>query len=155
MKLFYILLGVTFLLSCKEEGKEEGKEKVQKENISKTKQKAEGTKTFNPNEKGEVVIEESLYTEYYAGDGQKVKFQGNQDSDDKRHGKWLYYSVSGEELSMTIYVHGIKNGHTIVKYPNGMLHYTGEYRDNKIVGVWKTYSEKGEVTSEKDYGYPE
>ena len=153
-KITYILLAITLMVSCKEEGAG-NTENSKTETTSETKKKVVEEESINPNEKGEVIVEGDLYTEYYAGTGGKIKFQGNQDADDKRHGKWLYYSVNGEELSMTIYLHGVKDGHTIVKYPNGMLHYTGEYKDGKTVGVWKTYSEKGDVTSAKDYGYPE
>jgi antitoxin component YwqK of YwqJK toxin-antitoxin module len=33
------------------------------------------------------------------------------------------------------------------------LHYRGEYQDDKIVGDWITYNEKGKVTSEQHYPY--
>ena len=49
---------------------------------------------------------------------------------------------------------GIKQGYTVVKYPNGAIRYRGEYKDDKIVGLWTTYDPKGKIISEKDYGYP-
>lgn len=97
-----------------------------------------------------VVIENGLYTEYYPGK-KHIKFQGQQDELKQRHGRWTFYSESGLELSITHYMHGIKHGHTIVKYPNGSLHYVGEYDNGKEIGVWKMYDENG-VKTETDYG---
>ena len=62
------------------------------------------------------------------------------------------FSETGNELSMTVYEHGTKHGHSIVKYPNGVLHYTGEYKDNEQIGIWKTYSIEGELVTTKDFG---
>ncbi len=96
-----------------------------------------------------VVIDNGLYTEYYPGK-KHVKFQGQQDENKQRHGKWTYYSENGTEQSITYYDHGKKHGHTIVKYPNGNLHYIGEYDHDVEIGVWQMYDEAG-VKTEKDY----
>ncbi|MDX2360460.1 MAG: hypothetical protein QNK23_06615 [Crocinitomicaceae bacterium] len=101
-----------------------------------------------------VEIEGDLFTEYYPGK-LKIKFQGTQDENGQRHGKWLYFSEEGEELSMTMYEHGNFEGHIMVKYPNGVLRYVGEYSNNQPVGVWKRYSQEGILVYEGDYGYPE
>ncbi len=101
-----------------------------------------------------VEIKGNTYTEYYPGK-ENIRFQGPQDEEGNRHGKWLFFSETGEELSMTMYEHGKKHGHSIVKYPNGVLRYTGEYADDQPVGIWKTYNTNGEMTNVKDYGYPE
>lgn len=101
-----------------------------------------------------VEVKNNIFTEYYPGK-KAIKFQGPQDPEGNRHGAWLFFSEEGLELSMTVYQHGKKHGHTIVKYPNGMIRYTGEYYDDKQVGVWKTYSITGELTSERDFGSPE
>ncbi len=101
-----------------------------------------------------VEIKDGMYREYYPGKKQ-VKFQGEQDENQLRHNKWTFYSEDGKELSVTFFNHGIKEGHTIVKYPNGTLHYIGEYHLDKPVGVWQTYDQQGNMVSEKDYGYPE
>ena len=100
-----------------------------------------------------VEIKDGKYTEWYPGKKQ-IKFQGMIDGSGKREGKWTYYSQNGTELSFTIYEDGIKQGYTVVKYPNGAMRYRGEYKDDKIVGLWTTYDPKGKVISEKDYGYP-
>ena len=106
--------------------------------------------------KEEVLIEkkDGVYTEWYPGKIQ-VKYKGAQDDERKRNGIWTYYSVNGLELSVTIYEHGLREGFTVVKYPNGRLHYRGEYHKDASVGVWTTYDEKGKLLSEKDFGYPE
>jgi antitoxin component YwqK of YwqJK toxin-antitoxin module len=100
-----------------------------------------------------VEVKNGKYTEWYPGKKQ-IKFEGMVDKKGKREGKWSYYSEKGTELSFTIYEHGVKQGHTVVKYPNGIIHYRGEYLNDNIVGVWTTYDRKGKVVSEKDYGYP-
>lgn len=106
-------------------------------------------------EKQEVLVEikDGVYTEWYPGK-QQVKYKGAQDEKQLRNGLWTYYSINGSELSVTIYEHGLREGFTVVKYPNGVLHYRGEYHKDAIVGVWTTYDEKGKLLSEKDYGHP-
>jgi antitoxin component YwqK of YwqJK toxin-antitoxin module len=42
-----------------------------------------------------------------------------------------------------------------VKYPSGVIHYRGEYKNDQTVGVWTTYDEKGKVINETDFGYPQ
>ena len=101
-----------------------------------------------------VEVKNGKYTEWYPGKKQ-IKFEGMVDRKGKRDGKWSFYSEQGTELSFTFYEHGIKEGFTVVKYPNGVMRYRGEYKNDKIVGVWTTYDPKGKVISEKDYGYPE
>ncbi len=100
-----------------------------------------------------VEIKNGVYTEYYPGRKQ-IKFQGEQDNMGNRHGKWTFYSESGIALSSTHYEHGKKHGASFAKYPNGTLHYMGEYENDKEVGVWKMYDEKGNLTTEKDYSKP-
>jgi antitoxin component YwqK of YwqJK toxin-antitoxin module len=107
-------------------------------------------------EKEEVLIEikDGIYHEWYPGKKQ-VKYKGGQDENKKRHGVWTFYSEGGNELSVTNYEHGLREGFSIVKHPNGALHYRGEYHNDQTVGIWSTYNEKGEFISETDFGYPE
>ena len=98
-------------------------------------------------------IKNGRFTEWYPGKKQ-IKFQGMLTKKGDRNGKWTFYSETGNELSMTLYENGKREGFTIVKYPNGAIHYTGEYKNDKTVGVWKTYNEKGKLVTEKDFGYP-
>lgn len=100
-----------------------------------------------------VEIKDGIYTEWYPGKKQ-IKYRGEQDDQSRRQGKWVFYSENGSELSITFYEHGLKEGFSIVKYPNGAIHYRGEYKNDQMVGLWTTFNEKGEVETEKDYGYP-
>ena len=97
-----------------------------------------------------VEIKDGIYTEYYPGKKNK-KFQGAQDEKSRRDGKWVFYSEKGDELSITFYSNGLKDGFTVVKYPNGRMHYRGEYRNDTIVGLWTTYDQNGKITKEKNY----
>ena len=100
-----------------------------------------------------VEIEGNMYKEYYPGKKQ-VKFQGPQDRNKQRHGVWHHFSEGGIEISTTEYNHGQKNGLSIVKYSNGQLYYTGEYRDDERAGTWRTYSPEGELIEEVNYDEP-
>ena len=116
-----------------------------------------GTETTKPEkeERHELVqTEGNKYTEYYDEANKHIKFEGFQDDQQKRHGKWTHYSESGIEISMTMYEHGLKQGHSIVHYPNGAIYYYGEYDHDTMVGVWKTYDQQGKIKEEKDYGMP-
>ncbi len=103
------------------------------------------------NEENLVEMKNGMYTEWYPGKKQ-IKFKGPQDENKKRHGIWKFYSETGNELSYTVYEHGLKSGYTIVKYPNGVIHYTGEYQNDKAVGVWKIYDPNGKLKSEVNKG---
>ncbi len=100
-----------------------------------------------------VEIKDGIYTEWYPGKKQ-IKYRGEQDDQSLRQGKWVFYAENGNELSITFYEHGLKEGFSIVKYPNGAIHYRGEYKNDQMVGLWTTFNEKGELETEKDYGYP-
>ena len=91
------------------------------------------------------------FTQYYPGKKQ-IKFQGMQDDEKRRHGKWTYYSKDGRELSTTMFNHGVKHGHMVVKRENGALYYHGEMENGKKVGIWKNYDENGNFLNEDDFG---
>lgn len=97
-----------------------------------------------------IEIKDNIYTEYYPGTNH-IKFQGPQDKGGKRNGKWMFFDENGTELSMTTYKNGKKHGPTMVKYPNGNIHYTGEYTNDKTTGIWTTYSEIGEELTVKNF----
>ena len=90
------------------------------------------------------------YNEWYPGKKQ-LKIEGSFDANNLKHGKWVYYNKEGRELSMTTYTHGLKQGFSIVKHSNGMIHYRGEYDQDEIVGLWTFYNEKGEKINEINY----
>ncbi|MEY3200171.1 MAG: hypothetical protein RJA13_2129 [Bacteroidota bacterium] len=133
MKQIVALLMMTLLFACAEE--------VEKQKTP---------------DKEEILVEikNGMYTEWYPGKKQ-IKYTGGQDETQRRNGVWTFYGEDGKELSVTMYDHGLREGFTVVKYPNGALHYRGEYSKDKTVGIWTTYNEKGEFQSEQDFGYPE
>ena len=90
------------------------------------------------------------YIEWYPGHKQ-IKISGRNDKDGNRTGIWKYFSEQGVELSITVYNAGAKDGHTVVKYPNGAVHYSGEYLDDEAIGEWKFYNEEGQLTETKNY----
>ena len=98
-----------------------------------------------------VEVKDGVFTEWYPGK-KSIKFQGGQDELGNRDGKWTFYAENGTELSFTLYDHGKKEGFSLVKYPNGRIHYRGEYQNDKMIGLWSTYDEKGKLISEKEYG---
>jgi antitoxin component YwqK of YwqJK toxin-antitoxin module len=129
------ILVISVLVSCKSGTKEDIKDKTpKKENL--------------------VDVKDGMFIEWYPGRKQ-IKFKGPQDEKMNRHGLWSFYAEDGTEMSFTNYVHGKKEGFTVVKHPNGYIHYRGEYRNDKPVGLWTTYNEKGIKVNEKDFGYPE
>jgi antitoxin component YwqK of YwqJK toxin-antitoxin module len=99
-----------------------------------------------------IEVKHGVYSEWYPGKKQ-LKFHGSVDKKGNRDGKWVFYSENGNEQSITVYNNGMREGFSLVKYPNGAMHYRGEYRDDKMVGIWTTYDEKGKVINEKDYGF--
>ena len=98
-----------------------------------------------------VEVKDGVFTEWYPGKKQ-IKFQGGQDELGNRDGKWTFYAENGIELSFTLYDHGKKEGFSLVKYPNGRIHYRGEYQNDEMIGLWSTYDEKGNLITEKEYG---
>ncbi len=100
-----------------------------------------------------IEVKYGVYSEWYPGKKQ-LKFQGSIDKKGNRDGQWVFFSPEGNELSTSVYDHGKREGFSVVKYPNGALHYRGEYRNDAMVGIWTTFDEKGKVLNEKDYGFP-
>ena len=131
MKKIVFLLATLFLISACENNPEKKNEKISKEKL--------------------VEVKDGVFTEWYPGKKQ-IKFQGGQDELGNRDGKWTFYAENGTELSFTLYDHGKKEGFSLVKYPNGRIHYRGEYQNDKMIGLWSTYDEKGNLISEKEYG---
>ncbi len=99
-----------------------------------------------------ILEEDGMYTEFYPGKKQ-IKIQGPLDDNDERDGRWVFFSPEGRQLNFTMYQHGKKHGHSFNAYANGAPYYYGEYHQDSLVGIWKTYNTKG-VVQEKDYGFP-
>lgn len=86
----------------------------------------------------------SHYKEWYPGRRQ-IKMEGEVNELRRRQGLWTYFNEKGVVLGTTHYENGIREGFSVVKYPNGKMHYTGEYRNDKMMGTWKFYDEDGVV----------
>jgi len=130
MKYSLVLSLMILAVSCTTEKKETPKKELEVENL--------------------IEYKNGIYTEYYPG-RKKVKMRGAQDKNKVRNGKWVLLSPSGKELSITFFEKGLREGHTIIKYPNGSINYVGEYLHNEQIGVWKFYDEKGKLIREEDY----
>lgn len=91
-----------------------------------------------------------IYREYYPGKRQ-LKIAGPLDAEDKRNGAWESYFENGQMNSTTYFIHGIKEGHSIVYHPNGTIHYVGEYKNDQKIGLWLTYNNQGELISEDSF----
>lgn len=106
----------------------------------------------NPNQPEEQLIEQTRewYREYYPGKKQ-LKIIGTIDDQERRHGVWEFYNEQGVKISATYYLHGKKDGFSIVYHPNGNTSYVGEYKNDEKVGVWKTYDIDGNLISEKEF----
>lgn len=130
---FILLLCVLSFASCSGNDQEKNKKTEKKEDL--------------------VELKDGVFTEYYPGK-KVIKFQGRMDENESRDGHWFFYNEKGKEMNMTEYVHGKKEGVSFVRYPNGNLHYIGEYTNNVPSGVWKTYKQDGTLDSEHDYGTP-
>ena len=131
MKKIVFLLATLFLISACENNPKKKNETIPKEKL--------------------VEVKDGVFTEWYPGK-KSIKFQGGQDELGNRDGKWSFYAENGTELSFTLYDHGKKEGFSLVKYPNGRIHYRGEYQNDKMIGLWSTYDEKGNLITEKEYG---
>ncbi len=143
MKFVALLLLSALAVACSEEKSQEVK-KEQPEKIIEVQPVIDSDENL-------VEIVDNVYTEYYPGK-KAVKIQGQQNDKGERDGKWSYFSEEGTELSMTYFENGKKQGHSIVKHPNGAVNYMGEYKDDKPIGVWETYSPEGKLINKKDYG---
>lgn len=67
-------------------------------------------------------------------------------------GKIVEYYIDGKQKKYEeVYNQGIKEGKYNYWFRNGMLKLSGEYSKNKRVGVWKWYTEKGELDYTVNY----
>jgi antitoxin component YwqK of YwqJK toxin-antitoxin module len=122
--IFLVLLTIT-LPACTDKKNKETKKEVAPEEL--------------------VEIKDGHYKEWYPGKKQ-LKYQGELNQKGDREGKWNFFSEKGTLLSFTFYNAGKKNGYSLVKYPNGKIHYYGEYKDDQMVGEWITYDQQGQKT---------
>jgi len=144
MKLVWILFCSLLIWGCSDPSENEENETVKKSNAN-----PKTEKPVNPEELVEVIG--NTYTEYYDAAKSKIKFQGEQDENKERQGRWVYYSEEGKEMNISHYKHGVLHGFMQVKRANGNFYYHGDYIDGKKVGTWKFYDESGKIDYEKNY----
>ncbi len=125
LTLLFILLFTLSLPACTESKKKDGAKAVAPEEL--------------------VEIKDGHYKEWYPGK-KHLKYEGELNKKGDREGKWNFYSEKGTLLSFTFYQNGKKEGYSVVKYPNGKIHYYGQYQNDKMVGEWVTYDAKGQKT---------
>lgn len=130
MKLTAIICLLILAASCSTETKKKEPQKLETENLNEYK--------------------DGIYTEFYPG-RKKVKIKGAQDKNKVRDGQWVLLSDKGVQMSVTFFDKGKRTGITFVKHPNGTINYTGEYEDDKQVGIWKFHDEKGKLIRTEDY----
>lgn len=114
----------------------------------------EAVPTANQEERPLTSERDGVFTEWYPGH-QQIKRKGRLDGEGQREGVWKQFSEEGVVLSITVYTRGKKDGHIIVRYPNNIVHYDGEYLMDERVGLWRFYDEEGNLVTQEDYGYPE
>ncbi|NRA10648.1 MAG: hypothetical protein HRT57_01680 [Crocinitomicaceae bacterium] len=146
MKYLQLLALVLIVAACSERTIDEPTEKSDEDQPTINKPT---TKINDPEEL--VEVKGHKFIQYYPGKKQ-IKFQGMQDDQKRRQGQWSYFSPEGKELSTTMYSHGKKHGHMIVKHDNGAMHYHGEMSENKKIGIWKNYDRDGILVNETDFG---
>lgn len=143
MKLVWILLFSLLILGCSDSP--ENKEEDNNSEPSKTEVKT----PVNPEDL--IEVKGSMYSEYYDAAKTKLKFQGEQDDNKQRHGRWVYYSEAGKEMSISHYKNGVLHGFMQVKRANGAFHYHGDFDNGERTGVWKFYDEQGKLANEINY----
>ena len=130
MKLSLIICLLFLAVSCSNEPKKEQPKKVETENL--------------------IEYKDGIYTEYYPG-RKKIKIQGARDKKKVRDGKWVLLSDKGEQMSVTFFEKGKRTGIAFVKHPNGTINYTGEYKDDQQVGIWKFHNDQGKLIKTEDH----
>lgn len=136
-KIFIVFIGLFLLSSCNPSGKDVAK----KSNDSQ--KDTSSLPLVSLSNRG-------IYKEWYPGHKQ-LKISGRKNDKGERMGIWKSFSREGVQLSLELYNKGKKDGFTIVKYPNGMTHYTGQYKQDKKVGQWIFYDSSGKSTDTLNY----
>jgi len=141
MKTILILLfSALLIISCDSKTKNNGIAVSSKNVKTSPKKNTEPTKSIE--KPGE-------YFEKYPNG--KLKTEGWFNKDTLRDNIWYSYYENGIKWSELSYENGLKEGHSIVNYPNGKVHYSGSYNQDKKSGHWIFYKENGEIDKEEDY----
>ena len=84
-------------------------------------------------------------------DNGNLKTEGWRNLESQRDGVWYAYYEHGSKWSEMSYDNGIKEGKSIVYFPNAKIHYKGQYKNDIKSGMWTFYKESGDVDYEKKY----
>ncbi|MBW7867405.1 MAG: hypothetical protein H3C31_03660 [Brumimicrobium sp.] len=139
-KYLFILLLVWMGGSCTSHSEDRA---TKKEVRNSAMQQAENQSLIYEGENGE-------YREWYPGRKQ-LKIEGRTNDNGDRVGIWKSYFENGSEQSVVVYENGLKEGIYIVRFPNNLIRYRGEYLHDEPIGIWKFYDEEGNLIEEKDY----
>jgi hypothetical protein len=82
--------------------------------------------------------------------GRKIQMTGEYKAK-KRDGKWIYYYENGNVWSEGFFRNGKSDGKRTTHYDNGKIFYEGYYEEDRRVGIWKFYDEKGAFIKSVDY----
>jgi len=80
----------------------------------------------------------------------KVQMMGEY-KENKRDGKWIYYYENGNVWSEGFFKNGKSDGKRVTHYENGHIFYIGFYQEDRRVGTWKFFDEKGKFLKSVDY----
>ena len=77
-----------------------------------------------------------------------------ENKDGKVQGNSTAYFENGVVMMERQFVNDQPEGHAKVYYPSGALKEEGDYHLGNKTGIWKTYSEEGDVISSDNYSAP-
>lgn len=76
----------------------------------------------------------------------EIKITGKYTANRKRDGLWESFYENGTLWSIGSFSNGIESGEKRVWYPDGKLRYKGNIKNDKPVGSWQFWDEKGQKT---------
>lgn len=133
---------ITLLISCNDNTVVDTEIKVSSKNVV-------DPKPVNKKEQEFVNKATGSFIERY--DNGNLKTEGWRNTSGQRDGKWYAYYEHGPKWSELSYINGVKEGESIVYFPNAKPHYKGHYKNDKKVGTWTFYKEDGSIEGVKEY----
>jgi antitoxin component YwqK of YwqJK toxin-antitoxin module len=97
-----------------------------------------------------IVYEDGMKTVFFEN-SESIRFRGEVNKDSLWNGRVTAFNRDGTIQSTSNYTNGLKYGNHQVFYSNGSLRYTGEFRNDTMIGKWIFYDQNGNFEREKDY----
>lgn len=72
-----------------------------------------------------------------------IQAMGEKDNEDKRQGRWVFFSSDGGILSYGDFQHGLRNGEWNYFYDNGQKSYFVEFKEDKVNGKLTEFDASG------------